>query len=186
MYEATWAQQVNTFRRVYHEGDIDRGLLDELERDRVSSERDELRLVIPNLMLQLKHMDVYAEETGIDDPFVRDFDREQLEYHLQRWEKKGYGETDWTKEYQWVLERNAAVWTDESFVGAMEEYDEVIAAAENPTSREQLVKVQHYLRWVRAQAPDAWRHASDYWSDYTGPLVDESIMLANPVMPEFN
>lgn len=183
-FDISWQEKVNIFRRAYHDGELDKDYLNNLERDMLSTERDELRLTIPNLMMHLAHMELWEEETGEDMSMSKDFYREQLDYRLQRWNQKGYGETDWTKEYEWTIARAAAVWTHDTYEDGLAEFDELIAEGGPATHDLEINK--HFMQWVHDQAPEALDEREKYWSMYVGPVTDEAVMFDDPKMPEFN
>ena len=182
MRDLKWPDKLAAFREAYHGGDIDRELLQQMERDRISTERDELRLTIPSLMMQIAHKEDYMAETGTDVSRQIDFEKEQLEYYLQKWEKRGYGHTDWKREYQWVVERAAAIWPPDKFDEAIAEYAEMDDGTE---ATEFAREAPHFMKWQRAQAPDAWKHAEDYWDVRDGSEVDDPDVFVDPLMPEF-
>ena len=183
-FDISWQEKVNIFRRAYHDGELDKDYLNNLERDMLSTERDELRLTIPNLMMHLAHMELWEQETGEDMSMSKDFYREQLDYRLQRWNQKGYGETDWTKEYEWTIARAAAVWTHDTYEDGLAEFDELIA--EGGPAAHDLEINKHFMQWVHDQAPEALDEREKYWSMYVGPVTDEAVMFDDPKMPEFN
>lgn len=180
----SWQDKVNLFRRAYSKGEVDRNIIEEAERDMLTTERDDLRLSIATLMVQLTHLEDYMARTGAEFGWEADWYREQIEYRLKRWKKRKYGETDWTREYQWALERVAAVFDPDS----LKEDSAFMRkqARKQPELAKHLDKVRDYQEWAMAQAPDAWKHRSDYWASYQGPVVADEIMFADPVMPEFN
>ncbi|KKO81335.1 hypothetical protein WU87_01130 [Corynebacterium minutissimum] len=182
MKDLAWPDKLAAFREAYHGGDIDRELLQEMERDRLSTERDELRLTIPSLMMQIAHMEDYMAETGTDVSRQINFEKEQLEYYLQKWDKRDYGKTDWTREYQWVVERAAAIWPPDKFDEAIAEYAEMDDGTE---ATEFARQAPHFMKWQRDQAPDAWKTPELYWDVRPAEEVDNPDIFIDPLMPEF-
>lgn len=111
----TWSEQYNNFRRMFRDGRfVEKDWT--FERPMVVEKREELRLRIPSQMMQLAFLEQYegdAFEPG-ELEWTKEFHRGQLEYALQQWEKYGFEETDWTREYEWVVRRASTTVEEEA------------------------------------------------------------------------
>ena len=115
--------------------------------------RDELRLKIPSVMMHLAFLEQYENASEYDLEFYRS----QLEFSLQQWEKYGFGETDWTREYEWMVERSAsAVYPDEI---RKRHYEEAVRLY--PAARAELERGEALQAWLIAQYPNADK--DEFW-----------------------
>lgn len=148
------------------------------------TERDQLRISIATMKVQLMHLEDYMKRTGEDFEDEIQFDTNRIEDELDRWRELGFEETDWKRECRWALERVAAVFDPD----ALKEDSAILRreARKRPELAKHLNKVRDFQEWAMAQAPDAWKHRSDYWASYQGPVVDDEIMFDDPAMPEFD
>ena len=150
----TWSEQYKNFRRMFRDGKIVEKDW-QFERPMLISKRDELRLKIPAMMMHLAFLEQYENAR----PHKLEFYRSQLEYSLQQWEKYGFGETDWTREYEWMVERSAsAVYPDEIRKRHLAE-----AVRLYPEARAELERNEALQSWLVAQYPNADK--DKFWPD---------------------
>lgn len=127
----------------------------QFERPMLISKRDELRLKIPAAMMHLAFLEQYENASEYDLEFYRG----QLEYSLQQWEKYDFGETDWTREYEWMVERSAsAVYPEEI---RKRQYEEALRLY--PAARAELERGEALQSWLVAQYPNADK--DKFWRD---------------------
>lgn len=170
----TWSEQYKNFRRMFRDGKIVEKDWT-FERPMLIEKRDELRLKIPTLMMHIAFLEQYDGPDADDGVHISnavslEFDRSQLEYALQQWEKYDFGDTDWTREYEWVVERAAsAIYPDEERARQNAE-----ALRLYPESKHAVEQGEAMAQWLSAQYPDADR--AKFWPEDTqGPFM----------MPEF-
>ena len=105
----TWSEQYKNFRRMFRDGKfVEKDW--QFERPMVVEKYDELRLRIPGQMMQLAFLEQYEGDAFTPEKLesTKEFHRGQLEYALQQWEKYGFEESDWEREYEWMIERSAS------------------------------------------------------------------------------
>lgn len=177
----SWKEQYNNFRHLFRNGEfVERDW--EFERPMAISRREELRLRIPSLMMRIAWKKYLLDE-GIEwkksypRAKIEDearFAQHQLEYALQQWEKYGFGETDWVREYEWFVERSASTVPTEE-----ERKREGVSFRRDIPGRDWWILEKSNLQrdWLLEQYPDAREHKDKFWrSDSPVPVS----------MPEFD
>lgn len=154
----TWSEQYNNFRRMFRDGRfVEKDWT--FDRPMVVEKREELRLRIPSQMMHLAFLEQYEGDafTASQLESTKEFHRGQLEYALQQWEKYGFEETDWTREYEWIVERAA------SQVPPKEERRRQEAEARRlyPDATHITDQDSVFKDWLEAQYPDA--DSAEFW-----------------------
>lgn len=154
----TWSEQYNNFRRMFRDGKfVEKDWT--FERPMVVEKREELRLRVAGEMTQLAFLEQYEGDAFSEAQLesTKEFHRGQLEYALQQWEKYGFEETDWTREYEWMLERTA------SQVGDRAERYRLAKEAKQtfPGTDDVVDQGLAFQDWLEEQYPDA--DSAKFW-----------------------
>ena len=192
-------EKVNLFRRVVRDGSVDGRRLMKEPRPKHMDRLDELRLVIPGLMVELAvARDFQQEHPEFDSNVHAEFAQQQLEYRLQQWKRYGGEETDFADAYVWMINRIAANYPPET---VKEEKRELAKWAKRTSKKQErlagndklkeknprefeyrrkdlagdqldIAYSSYKIEWLVERAPDAWKEWDKYWGDYDPSQVD--------------
>lgn len=166
----THAEKLKYFRRVIKDGKVDERAVLKEERPEIRSRREELQLAIPHLMVELTFWDMWIEnhpESSERALSSQQHIREQLEFRLQEWGKYSFPETDWSEEFEWAMQRAAAL-LDEQTVNAYWLRTDTPAARAAARRGEVDTMTWHYEfnKWLLESYPEANQNYDEHWSRF--------------------